>query len=337
MVALLSLWACERKAPPGARTQSSAAVVSASQSPSNPAPPRSLAALAQPAPKASATVPASLVRSSGKFSEVTWSFEDTPVGDMRAVVVIPAHASPNHRLPVVIVMHGQGEALKGPEKGARGWVDDYDLPTTLLRLAAPPLTERDFHDRVHPGRLEALNDGLAQQPYQGLIVVCPYTPHRVLKGERAFTDAKMLADFLVDVLIPKVYAETPSIGTPATTGVDGVSLGGRAAVLVGLMRPEAFGSLGALQPAFDVEDAKRLAKSAKSALEKNPKLRIRLLTSEGDFYLESTKALSAAMRKAGVDNTLDVVAGDHSYAFNRGPGGYEMLLFHDRALRAPID
>jgi hypothetical protein len=252
---------------------------------------------------------------------------------MTVVAVIPQHAGPDHRLPVVITMHGLGEALKGPKKGARGWVDDYWLPKALRRLHAPPLHAADFRNRSHPDRLELFNTSLERQPYRGVIVVCPYTPHEVLKGERAFGDGKVLADFLVDELIPKIYEETPAIGTPATTGVDGVSLGGRAAVLVGLARPEAFGALGALQPAFDVEDASRLAKRAAEARKKNPALTVRLLTSDGDYYLASTKAISAAMTEAGVDNTLDVVPGDHSYDFNRGPGVYEMLFFHDRALR----
>jgi hypothetical protein len=28
-----------------------------------------------------------------------------------------------------------------------------------------------------------------------------------------------------------------------------------------------------------------------------------------------------------------MLTGPHDYVFNRGPGGIEMLLFHDRALR----
>ena len=252
---------------------------------------------------------------------------------MRVVVVVPAHASESHRLPVVIAMHGQGEALKGPDKGARGWVDDYWLPRALRRIHEPPLTRGDLRGRADDARLAMLNDSLDKQPYRGVIVVCPYTPFTIFKGKRAFRDAHLLADFFVNTLIPRVVRETPAIGTPATTGIDGVSLGGRASVLVGLERPEAFGVLGALQPAFDVEDAPELARRAKVAQSRNPQLRIRLLTSDGDFYLASTKAISKAMTEAEVPNTLTVVPGDHSYDFNRGPGVFELLLLHDRALR----
>jgi hypothetical protein len=34
-----------------------------------------------------------------------------------------------------------------------------------------------------------------------------------------------------------------------------------------------------------------------------------------------------------VTHTFDTVLGTHSYRFNRGPGAYEMLLYHDRVLR----
>src|SRR4051812_49136508 len=56
-------------------------------------------------------------------TEVTWAYADTPIGPMSAVVVIPARAA-EERFPVLLTFHGMGEARKGPEKGARGWIDD---------------------------------------------------------------------------------------------------------------------------------------------------------------------------------------------------------------------
>ncbi len=328
---------CEPQPPSGARTQAAASTANAhplvgASASTAVAVPGSRATTAVDAGKAPGK-PVAVLAATGKVRELTWSFDDSPVGDMRVVVVVPREAGPKRKLPVLITMHGQGEAIKGPAKGARGWVDDYWLPKALRRLSSPPLTGADFRNRFSDTRLDLFNRTLETRPYQGLIVVCPYTPHKILKGKAAFTQASRLADFLVDDVIPRVYAETPAIGTAETTAVDGVSLGGRAAVLVGLARPEAFGALGALQPAFDVEDAPQLAARARKALEKNPRMAIRLLTSEGDYYLASTRAISQAMKDSGVRHTLDVVPGDHSYDFNRGPGVYEMLLFHDRALR----
>jgi iron(III)-salmochelin esterase len=65
------------------------------------------------------------------------------------------------------------------------------------------------------------------------------------------------------------------------------------------------------------------------ARQKNPALSFRLLTSDGDFFLASTRAISQALRQAGVPHELVVVPGPHDYPFNRGPAVYEMLVHHD--------
>lgn len=261
--------------------------------------------------------------------EKTWVWKDTPIGEMQAVVVVPKHLE-GERLPVLITMHGLGESRKGPEKGARGWLDDYALGSALERLQAPPITPGDLRGFAGE-RLGPINVALSKQPYQGMILVMPYTPD-ILKGDRPFSLAEPLASFLVDTLLPRVYKETPAIGTPASTGIDGVSLGGRAALLVGLTRATSFGAVGGLQPAFDQKDATAFTSFAMAARKMNPKLQIRLLTSVGDFFLGSTKAISQALDEASVEHTLLIVPGDHSYKFNRGPGAYELLLYHDRVL-----
>jgi enterochelin esterase-like enzyme len=201
------------------------------------------------------------------------------------------------------------------------------------RLHAPPLTARDLESLYDAERIRELNTQLQQQPYGGVIVVCPYTPD-ILSGDRAFSLAAPLSRFIVDELLPRVYRETPALGTPRSTGIDGVSLGGRAALLVGLTRPEAFGAVAALQPAFDSAEADALAERAKSAVARQRDLKLRLLTSDGDYFLAATRALSRAFERAAVRHALTEVTGPHDYAFNRGPGVYEMLLFHDRTLRA---
>src|SRR5262245_20443807 len=53
------------------------------------------------------------------LEELTWSWESSEIGKMNVVVVLPERA-PDERFPVLVTMHGTGEALKGPERGARG-------------------------------------------------------------------------------------------------------------------------------------------------------------------------------------------------------------------------
>ncbi len=264
-------------------------------------------------------------------AELTWVWESTPVGKMSVVVVLPERA-PGDRFPVLVTMHGRGEALKGPERGARGWVDDYALGRAIQRLTQPPLTPEDLEGHFDEARLARLNAALRQQPYRGLVVVCPYTPD-MLAGDEPFTKAPRLAAFLVEQLLPRVYRETPALGSVQSTGVDGVSLGGRAAVTSGLLRPEAFGVVAGLQAAFDVKDAGEIAARARRARAKFPELRLRFLTSDGDYFLRANRAIDALLTHAGVTHDFLVVPGPHDYDFNRGPGAIEMLVYHDRALR----
>jgi hypothetical protein len=263
--------------------------------------------------------------------ELTWVFENSAAGLMHVVVSIPERPA-DERFPVLIALHGRGEALKGPERGARGWIDDYWMPHAVSRLHSPPLARKDLLGLGDPARIARFNASLAERPYRGLIVVCPYTPD-IWAGNQPFSAAEPFTRFIVDELLPRVRRETPALGAPSSTGIDGVSLGGRAALLVGLGRPEAFGVVAAEQPAFSSADAPALALLAKEAKQKNPALRIRLLTSLEDFYLISTRIISRTLDQEGIANQLDVVPGPHNYDFNRGPGVYELLLFHDRALR----
>lgn len=264
--------------------------------------------------------------------ELTWRFENGPFGPNDVVISIPEGASPQRRLPVLVALHGRGESRKGNERGARGWIDDYELDHALDRLGEPPLGSEDFQGYVSGPRLRRINRELRAHPYDGLIVVCPYLPD-VLRRGAAFERASAFADFIVDVLLPRVYAETPAIGTPESTGIDGVSLGGRASLLVAAARPRAFGAVGALQAALDGGEIGRFAELTARAAEQNPKLRLRLLTSQQDYFRRVNQRLSAALTKRGVRHQYLNVVGTHGYRFNRGPGAIEMLLFHDRALR----
>jgi enterochelin esterase-like enzyme len=263
--------------------------------------------------------------------ERTWDFRAPGLGRMRVVIALPER-KPDERFPVLIAFHGRGETLKGPERGARGWLDDYALWRATDRLAHPPLVPADFQGFVEPPRLEALNRALAEQPYRGLIVACPYVPD-MLGGDDPFAVAPPLARFIVDTLVPRLYAETPALGTPASTGIDGVSLGGRAAISVGLLRPQSFGAVASLQAALDPENANDIAERTRQARLKNPTLRLRFLTSNGDYYLRTLSTIHGVLDFAKVPHDFLIVTGPHDYAFNRGPGALEMLAYHDRVLR----
>lgn len=331
--AWIATWstACSRSSPPGGDPPS----VHASANPRSPQAAQPAAPLrdpAEPTRAAAGAPPGTAAHPDQRARELTWRFEQTPVGPLNVVISVPAYRAGQPPLPVLIAMHGRGEALRGPERGARGWLDDYHLGRVVQRLEQPPLQRRDFLDFVESSRLAQLNASLSTTPYRGLIVVCPYTPES-LAGSGGFDAAPPFADFLLNDVLARVRRELPASPEPRHTGIDGVSLGGRGSLLVGLARPAAFGAVGTLQPAFDDEEVPDLAQRARAAIAANPNLKLRLLTSDGDYFLEPTRAIARAFAAARVPHQLTTVVGPHDYPFNRGPGAIEMLLFHDRVLR----
>lgn len=269
---------------------------------------------------------------SGGYRQITWQLQG-PFGSQPVVVVVPKSADESHRLPVLVVFHGRGESLKAPERGARGFLDDYGLLDALQRVEEPPLLRSDFGGWINAERLQSINDSLRQHPYRGLIVVCPYLPD-ILRAENLFTEGKTLARFIAGSVLPKVQAETPSLLGSAHVAVDGISLGGRAALALVAYEPKSFTVAAATQPALDEKELGVLASQLAHARQQNPKLQLRLLTSDQDYFLETTLMLSKGLTALRVEHQLDQVLGNHSYDFNRGPGVYEMLIFADRALRS---
>ncbi|WP_394823766.1 alpha/beta hydrolase [Pendulispora albinea] len=249
----------------------------------------------------------------------------------RAVILVPRGPTPEQRFPVVIALHGRGEAMKGPALGAMGWPRDYALERAFARMASPPLVEQDFEGLVENAHLAEMNRALAARRFGGLIVACPYVPDIDLSSAEAMNDyGKVLAT----ELLPRVRKETPALASAEATGIDGVSLGGIVALRVGLGRPEAFGAVGALQPAIrdSAAGAAELTELAKSARGRRPAMKLRLTTSERDSFRRAVNRTHEAWRASGIAHDFAVLPGPHDYVFNRGPGALELLFWHDQVL-----
>ncbi len=246
----------------------------------------------------------------------------------RAAIIVPHHVQ-NARFPVLVALHGRGEAVKGPERGALGWPNDYALTRALDRACAPPLSKEDFEGLVTDEHLADINRELVARPWRGLIVVCPYLPDLDLRRDADIAD---YGRFVAEVLVPRVVRELPAMSGPASTGIDGVSLGGAVALRAGLGMPQTFGAVGALQPAIDDARVPDLVEMARAARTKRPGLALRITTSADDYYRDVTRSLSNAWRTAGVTHDFAELPGPHDYVFNRGPGAYEMIMWHARSL-----
>ncbi len=176
-------------------------------------------------------------------------------------------------------------------------------------------------------RLQAMNASLSANPWAGLIVACPYTP---VPTGRDIASAAPFGRFVASALIPKVGELAGA--APSAVGIDGVSMGGRYALQLGLSQPEVFSAVGALQPAIREDEAGDFAELARGAQARRPQT-IRLVSSDEDPFLGPTRKLAEALAKRGVPHRLIVTSGPHDYSWNRGPGGLELLMFHERVLR----
>jgi hypothetical protein len=259
-----------------------------------------------------------------------WDLGPQPWGPGRVAVVVPSCCGPSERFPLVIALHGRGEAVKTPSEGALGWPRDYALVRAYDRMRAPPLRDADYEGLVDPPRMAAVNEALAKRAFGGLVVACPWLPD---VHPAATADIGAYARYLHEALVPRLRREAPVIPTPEATGIDGVSLGGILALRIGLAAPEAFGAVGGIQAAFGdnpVSDWVTLATSARS---KRPDLKLRLLTSHDDYFRDPVSAVSRAWASAGIAHEFADVVGPHDYVFNRGPGSIELLFWNDRSLR----
>ncbi len=258
---------------------------------------------------------------------VEWSFSGVTT---RVAILRPKNVQ-NARFPALVALHGRVEAVKGPEMGALGWPNDYALMRAIARVCSPPLVAFDFEGLVTDEHLAELNAQLAARPWRGLVVVCPYVPDLDLRKDSELVD---YGKFVADVILPRVAREMPVVTGPAATGIDGVSLGGAVALRAGLALPQTFGAVAALQPAIDDARVHDLVDLARAARAKRPELALRITTSHEDYYRDVTRSLSNAWRTAGVTHDFSELPGPHDYVFNRGPGAYEMLMWHARVLTA---
>lgn len=257
---------------------------------------------------------------------------DAPWGAQRVLVTFPRRGDrlehpPDERYPIVIALHGRGEASP-PERAHLGWPNLYRLSDAFEALMNGRVSRASYRGFARDEHIAYVNESLRERPFRGVMVVTPYVPD-VMREDLGSERMRELGEWLSGPLLAAVRERLEGAArTREGTGIDGVSMGGRVALEVGLSHPEAFGAVGAIQPAIRGDEAALAELAARAATPQ----RIHLLSSDGDPLLGATRQMSSALSEQQVSHTLAVVPGPHDYAFNRGPAGIEMLLFHDRAL-----
>jgi hypothetical protein len=266
---------------------------------------------------------------------LTWTLPERGAAGEAAVLVPEPVAGGAARWPLVVALHGHGEAMKPPRDGAMGWPRDYALTHAIERVNRPPLDADDVQGFVDDARLAQYNAQLASRPFGGLVVLCPYVPELNL---RSHADLAEYGRYVADVLVPRARRELPVFASVEATGIDGVSMGGATALRAGFARTDTFGAVGALQPAMSDDqvdewvEVARAARARFAGVAGRARLPIRLTTSHEDVYRDAITHLSRALLSAGVAHDFADIPGPHDYPFNRGPGAIELLLWHDRVL-----
>ena len=285
------------------------------------------------------------IPSSPNVRLLTWDLGVQPWGPARAVVVVPAWGDAGARYPVLIALHGHGEAIKAPAEGAMGWPRDYALVRAVDRLRAPPLREADYEGFVDPARMADANASLAARPFGGLIVVCPWMPDF---HPATTADLGAYQRFLLETLLPRVKAQVRRpTASPEATGIDGVSLGGVVALRIGLTTPSAFGAVGGIQPGAPTGARQRMdgggeggAREPAGASQASPARDEPTTTSA----TRSTECRARGAPTASSTRTSPRYWARTTAFLNCGPGSIELLLRarpvasrgRDRAERVPF-
>jgi enterochelin esterase-like enzyme len=260
----------------------------------------------------------------GPWRALSWTPAEAPPEGQRALLFDPGARD----APVLVALHGRGEAGRGLDAGAAGWRDDYGLERAHRLLVEGAIDATALGGFAKEDRVAALRASLARRAYEGLAVVTPYTPvtPRELDGARPF------AAFVKERLLAAVGRALGRAVEKARCGIDGVSMGGRLALQLAMLAPERFGAVGALQPALRTAEAEEVARALSAARARSP-FALRLVSSDDDPFLDAVRALSAALDALKEPHGLVVTGGPHDYAWNRGPGAVELLAFHERILR----
>ena len=252
---------------------------------------------------------------------------DRAVG-RRFTMLVPKHVPKGTALPMVVALHGLGEA-HDEKLGVRAWLDLYGLRSSYSRLLRPPIARQSKRADFTDSRLAEVNVELARRPFRGLVLVCPFTPN-----VKTFKDPNKAlatyADWISDVVLPRARRGAMVKTDVASTAIVGCSMGGSVALEVVSRRPETFGGIGLVQGAVSDFTAARYAAGLAKAVAAHGPRDVHLLTSEGDPFVSGHHSFAKALTKLGVPVELRVLPGPHDQPWLREAGSIEMLLYQDR-------
>ncbi len=241
----------------------------------------------------------------------------------RARVLIPEGEGPFRCLTL---LHGLGES-EDPKLGLVAWSQLYGLVAAERRLREPPvvrtLPKRRYLTDEHLARLNA---SLRAEPFQPLVLVCPFTPNPYRRGPRVIAQ---LGRLLEERLLPRVRQIAPVSASREAHGLAGCSMGGYVALELYLQRPHLFGALGGVQSAFSVAQAARYAERLAQAEVPASYWG----SSSQDPYRKANQALVRALGERQRGATYEEAPGPHDQPWLREVGTLALLHAFGRRLR----
>jgi len=261
----------------------------------------------------------------GEWRELFWPPDEAPPEGEAALL----RKGDGDDAPLIVALHGRGESGRGLVAGASGFRDDYAIESVEAKLLAGTITADDLGGFATADRIRALQASLTSRAYQRPTLLTPYCP--TLRDQSA-AGAQGFASFVCEQLLRRAGEELGRQVPREQRGIDGISMGGRLALQIAILRPEMFATVGAMQPAIRAGETRALADALEVAHRRSP-FTLRLVSSQGDPFLTAVGALDAALAQRSVPHLFVITPGPHDYAWNRGPGAAELLLFHERVLR----
>jgi predicted esterase len=276
-------------------------------------------------------IPAAAVtreQSATGFDVLELPVESTKILGRSLLVITPRRRAEPKSLPVVVLLHGLGET-HDQRAGLFAWLGPYGLGRAWERLEHPPLA-REREAFVTDTEYAELNRSLADEPFRGVIAVCPFMPNPYASQDSA-TRLELYSRALVEEVLPAVRARVPAAAPDAArTCIAGVSLGGAVALEVLVRRPGAFGALGTVQGAYGKHLAPVLARRV---AEQGAPRAAYVATSSGDPYRAANVELAKQLEKLNIPAHRSLRTGPHSQGWLIEIGSLELLLWCDRALR----
>jgi pimeloyl-ACP methyl ester carboxylesterase len=256
---------------------------------------------------------------------------DAPFGG-RVPVLVPRSVPSGTSLPLVIALHGLGEA-QDPVLAAKAWPALYGLLDAAERLASPPLAPRGKRGDLTVEHAATINRDLSSRPHAGVLVACPFTPNPSRARDRE-AHLQRYATWIRGTVVVRAREQLPALSGANATHLAGCSMGGAVALEVAERCRGSFASLALVQSAHGAHRNATYATNARTAGPAGGSLATLVLTSAGDPFRERNVALGKELARAGVPHDVVVLPGPHDQPWLREAGTPTLLHWLDRRPRA---